>query len=426
MVLHTVASGDTLNSIAATYDVAPGLIARVNGFSAPYPLAVGQCVLILFPQVLHTVLEGESLVSIAQRYGISKRELLRNNPNLAAQRILFPGQVLVVSWADVRTRAIDVNGYAYPYVKERVLRAILPYATYLTPFTYGISEEGGLVTLRDEHMLSLAKNNAVTPLMHISTLTEEGNFSSTRGALLLEDGTLADSLADAMLLRIKERGYGGLDVDFEFLDPRYATTYANFVGMLRARANALGMDLFTALAPKTSAAQRGIAYESHNYKLLGENSDALLVMAYEWGYTYGPPMAVSPLQAVRRVLDYAVTEIPPEKILMGFPNYGYNWTLPYVAGEGRAQSISCPEAVDTAIRYGAEIYFDEESQSPFFYYTDEEGHIHEVWFEDARSSLAKFKLVEEYGFRGLGYWNFMRPFPANFSLLNAIYHIRPN
>ena len=34
-------------------------------------------------------------------------------------------------------------------------------------------------------------------------------------------------------------------------------------------------------------------------------------MTFEWGYTYGPPMAVAPLPQVRAVLDYAVSVIEP-------------------------------------------------------------------------------------------------------------------
>ena len=75
-------------------------------------------------------------------------------------------------------------------------------------------------------------------------------------------------------------------------------------------------------------------------------------MTYEWGYTYGPPMAVAPLPNVRRVLDYAVTEIPPEKICLGIPNYGYDWPLPYRQGETQAQSLSNQEAVAAAVAYG--------------------------------------------------------------------------
>lgn len=193
---------------------------------------------------------------------------------------------------------------------------------------------------------------------------------------------------------------------------------------LRRALNERGMDLFVALAPKTSAAQPGLLYEGHNYRLIGENSDAVLLMTYEWGYTYGPPMAVAPIQAVRRVLDYAVTEIPPEKIFLSFPNYAYDWTLPFVAGESWAQSLSNPGAVALAVRYRAEIQFNETAQTPWFRYTGGDGRVHEVWFEDPRSSLAKFRLVEEFGLRGLGYWNFMRPFPANFSLLNAMFQIK--
>lgn len=55
-------------------------------------------------------------------------------------------------------------------------------------------------------------------------------------------------------------------------------------------------------------------------------------MTYEWGFTYGPPMAVAPLNAVERVVQYAVSRIEAGKLLLGFPNYAYDWTLPYEAG----------------------------------------------------------------------------------------------
>lgn len=148
------------------------------------------------------------------------------------------------------------------------------------------------------------------------------------------------------------------------------------------------------------------------------------IHSYEWGYTYGPPMAVAPIASVRRVLDYAVTRIDPSKIFMGFPNYAYDWELPFTAGQTRAQLIGNEAAPLLAAEVGAEIRFDETAQTPYFSYTLSNGAIHEVWFEDARSSLAKFNLVTEYGLRGLGYWNFMRPFTANFSLLNHQFAIR--
>ena len=58
----------------------------------------------------------------------------------------------------------------------------------------------------------------------------------------------------------------------------------------------------------------------------------------KWGYAYGPPMAVAPMPQVRRVAEYALARIPAEKILLGVPNYGYDWTLPYVQGGPRARN----------------------------------------------------------------------------------------
>ena len=96
------------------------------------------------------------------------------------------------------------------------------------------------------------------------------------------------------------------------------------------------------------------SYEwGHNYALIGQNADVLLLMTYEWGYTYGPPMAVAPIGAVRRVVEFALTQMDAAKILLGFPNYAYDWTLPFTAGATRAQSIGNEAAPLLAAQYGA-------------------------------------------------------------------------
>ena len=134
-------------------------------------------------------------------------------------------------------------------------------------------------------------------------------------------------------------------------------------------------------------------------------------------------MAVAPLQNVRQVLDYAVTQIDPQKLFLGVPAYGYDWPLPFRQGITRAQSISNQQAVAIAVREGAEIQYDEQAQSPWFRYTDESGVIHEVWFEDARSLSAKLRLIREYSLRGAGYWNLMRPDPQGWVTLNSLYDV---
>jgi len=133
-------------------------------------------------------------------------------------------------------------------------------------------------------------------------------------------------------------------------------------------------------------------------------------------------MAVAPVNQVRRVVEYAITEIPANKIHLGIPNYGYDWPLPFIRGVTRATTINNIQAVRIAIENGAIIQFDPVAQSPFFYYWLE-GVEHEVWFEDVRSLQAKFDLIREYELRGCGYWQIMQWFRANWLLLQNNFYI---
>lgn len=421
MQIYVVKPGDTLFSIGRALGLAPSFLARYNGLQEPYRLAVGQSLLVLYPEQTVTVQPGDTLTSIAASAGTDVASLYRMNPNLSGSDRIYPGQILVTQLEQATRRPAVVSGYAYPNVSERVLRGILPYAGALAPFTYGFTPEGALVPMDDERLLALAGACGVQPLLHLSTLTAAGTFSAAQAAALLRDPALQQTLAANVLQTMLEKGYEGLDVDFEYLGRDLAEPYAAFIQLLRDTLTPYGLPLITALAPKTSAAQPGTLYEGHNYASLSTASDAVLLMTYEWGYTYGPPMAVAPVGAVRRVVEFALTQMDAAKILLGFPNYAYDWTLPFTAGATRAQSIGNEAAPLLAAQYGAEIQFDTQSQAPYFTYLDEAGQPHEVWFEDVRSAQAKFALLPEYGLLGLGYWNFMRPFTAGFSLQNYLF-----
>ena len=146
-------------------------------------------------------------------------------------------------------------------------------------------------------------------------------------------------------------------------------------------------------------------------------------MTYEWGYRFGPPQAISPLNQIKRVLDYAVTVIPRDKIFFGFQIYARDWLLPHAEGQ-EAETFSQQEALRRAIESGATIQYDTVAQSPYFRYTDAQGRYHEVWFEDARSAQAKFDLVKDYHLRGISYWVLGYPYSQNWLLLEDNFTIR--
>ena len=421
MTIHVVRPGDSIDSVAAYYGVDPIRLASDNSVPDNGALAVGQTLVVRFPRQVHSVHPGETLTSIAARYGISVRDLWRRNWSLGGKETLTAGETLVISYFESSLGSVVTNGYAYPFIGKQLLSEQLPYQSYLSPFTYGITYSGDLIPLADDALLSAARQRGTFPVMHLSTLTESGQFDTYRGELVLTDPAIQEQLIRQILQTVLLRGYAGVDVDFEYLPGTLALSYAAFLSRLRRLLHAQGRFLWVALAPKTSATQKGLLYEGHDYPAIGAASDGVLLMTYEWGYTYGPPMAVAPLPNVRAVLDYAVTAIPSSKIFLGIPNYGYDWPLPFVQGVTRAQSISNQHAIELAVEHQVAIQFDPTSQSPFFHYTDPAGTVHEVWFEDARSIAAKLKLISEYGFQGAGFWNLMRPFSQTWLVLDSLY-----
>lgn len=418
-MIYVVSAGETLAQVAAQTGTDAALIAENNGLLPDESLVPGQALVVLYPAEVYTAQEGDSLYAIAARFDTTVIQLYRNNPGLNGSAVIQPGRELVIRYEAPPAQALEVNAYAYTFISETLLRQTLPFLTFLTPFTYGFTPNGTLIPLNDATQLRYAAEYGVAPLMHLSTLTEEGNFSSELALALLSDPVAQAALIEAVAANVQEKGYRGVDVDFEFIGAQGAAAYAAFIADLRRRLLPLDCPVIVALAPKVSADQPGLLYEGHDYAALGAAANAVFLMTYEWGYTYGPPMAVAPLPSVQRVLRYAVSEIPPEKIYMGVPTYGYDWPLPYEQGVTRARSLSHVQAIDLARRYGVAIQYDETAQAPYFYYTNENGEDHEVWFEDPRSIQAKLALTADYGFRGIGYWNLDRPFPSNWTQLNS-------
>ena len=423
MEIYVVRPGDSLYRIARKFHVPMDQLLRDNQLPDPSRLSVGQVLVVQFPAQTYTVRQGDTLSSIAQAHDISLRQLLRNNFGLSRQAELPPGQTIVLAYQQSSKSPLSVNGYAYPHIEPALLADALPYLSSLTPFTYGLTADGGLIPLEDQRLLHSAFSSGVQPLLHLSAQTEDGGFSGELAHTILNDPAIQDRTAEDLLQTIRSKGYAGLDIDFEYLPAEDASLYAQFVGRMRQLLSPMGLPVLAALAPKAFAAQPGTLYEGHNYRLLGQAADRVLLMTYEWGYTYGPPMAVAPIRNVRQVVEYALTEIPAHKIWLGIPTYGYDWTLPYTKGR-KAISLSNPRALSLAAEFRVSIRYDETAQSPWFSYTDCQGQPHEVWFEDARSIRAKLSLAAEYGLAGVGYWNLMRPFPQNWVLLNALYQVQ--
>lgn len=466
MIIHVVSAGETLWHIANRYGVSVQSITLLNALATPDQLAIGQSLVIPSPYTTYTVKSGDTLWAIAQQFGVPLEAIIADN-HLTNPDMLTPGTKLIIPpiihivepgetlWQlaqeyETTIQAIvavnhinnpnmiyvgaqliiprklpliEVNAYSYQPSEEAIdsINAVGHLLTYFSPFAYMMKEDGTLQPINDEKMIAAAQAKNIIPML---TLT---NFTSTEGGsnlahVVLSNEDLRVKVMNNVLQVMQEKGYQVLNIDFENVLPADRENYNAFIQLAADTLHPMGYLVSTALAPKTSATQAGTLYEAHDYAAHGRIADFVVLMTYEWGYRFGSPQAISPINEMRRVVEYALTEIPANKILLGFELYARDWLLPHVKGQ-EAETFSPQQALNRAIEYGATIQFDQTAQSPFYRYVDEQGRNHEVWFEDARSAQAKFDLVKQYNLRGISYWALGFPFPQNWVLLNENFSI---
>ncbi len=416
IIIHIVKQGESLHSISKLYSVPIDNLIVDNDIKDPNMILSNQSIVIDKIDTDHLYKNGESIEKIAELYNIALDELLSINPGISNPNDIIPGTRICVQRN--KYKDIEVNGYIYPNINMQVLKQTLPHLTYLSIFSYAVNTDGSLDNIDDLYLIKLAKEQQVAPLMVITNKY----FSSYIARGVLNNSEIQNTLLDNILHTLKTKEYYGLNIDFEYIFPGDRKAYNSFLQRTSEILEPLGYPVFTALAPKISSEQTGMLYEAHDYKIHGELGDCTILMTYEWGYTYSTPMAVAPARRVKQVLDYAIKEIPANKILMGIPNYGYDWRLPWVQGTA-ASALSNNNAIQRAIDYSAELRYDPHAHSPYFYYYDEMDKLHVVWFEDARSIKAKLSLVNQYNLAGISYWTVNRFFPQNWIVLKSMFNI---
>lgn len=424
MQIHVVQQGQSLFGIAQAYNTTVNDLIEANEIPNPNRLVVGQTLVIPIIGRFYWVQPGDSLFSIAQRFGITIQQLASinqisiNSPLAIGTRLYIPPLPKVTK---------EINAYVEPRGTvtpnlENSAREAAPYLTYLAPFSFQALRDGSLREPPLNQFPAIARANQ-NVLMMVITNQENDQFSDELGRILLNDQNVQTTFLNNIVSTAQRLGFRDIHFDFEYLRPEDREAYNRFLRRAKDRFSREGWLLSTALAPKTRADQPGRWYEAHDYRAHGEIVDFVVIMTYEWGYSGGPPMAVSPIGPVRDVLEYAITEMPSEKILMGQNLYGYDWTLSFRPGTV-ARAVSPQQAIQLAAQNNVPIQYDTQAQAPFFNYRGANGQEHRVWFEDARSIQAKFDLIKELNLRGISYWKLGLSFPQNWLLIAENFDVR--
>ncbi|MPW27266.1 LysM peptidoglycan-binding domain-containing protein, partial [Alkalibaculum sp. M08DMB] len=287
MQIHVIRPGDSLWALSRAYDTTVEVIASANEIEDPNALVIGQALVIPINGSYYFVAPGDSLYIISQRVNVPVNVLAEVN-NIQDPTQLRVGMRLYIP---PRTRpSKEVAAYIDPQTTRENTAAEInqvgEHLTYLNIFSYAVNRDASLTPPNDDPAIEAALNNNVAPLMVVTNF-EEGTFSQEIATIILSSEPLQDTLFNNILAVMEEKGYRGIDFDFEYVGrenrERYNAFIARAVDFFRPR----GYFVSSALAPKLTDDQIGTLYEGHDYAAHGEVLDFVFIMTYEWGWSGG-------------------------------------------------------------------------------------------------------------------------------------------
>ncbi len=425
MDIYVVQEGDNIYSIAERYGVTVTKLVLDNDLDKPFDLVTGQTIVIAYPKQTYTVQEGDTLNNIADIYEVTIMQLLRNNPFLSDREYLYPGETIVISYNT--NGSITTNGIAYPYIKKETLVKVLPCLSYLSVFNYTATEKGEIETYDDDsQIIQTAKAFDVIPILMIATLTAQGEPKIEIAYDILLNDEYQEHHINKVLDIMKSKGYYGVNIVFNYITEINQSLYINFIKKISNRLQQEGYLFFVTINQKIENSNNEISFEQIDYSKISQLVNGMIFLQLVWGNNYGPPAPVNNMNNISPFIDYVVSLVSSDKIIIGNTTISYDWQLPYIPGKSSASSLTIKSALDLANDVGATIQFDEISQSPFFQYnqiTTGSPTQHIVWSIDARSIDALDKLIKKYSLNGSGIWNVMTFYSQMWTIINSQYDI---
>lgn len=423
MELYIVKPGDTIYSISQKYGIPYQRLAYDNYIQPDYNLVNGQIMIIAQPKQTYTVVEGDTLESVASKNHISVLQLLQNNPFLSDRDYLNIGEELVISY-DKKDQQIEIDGYCFPYIDHGTLKKIAPYLTYLTIVNYRVDAYGKIQTSDNSAIIQIAKTFGVAPMMLLSSFSLSGKGSYGVTNKILNNEELQNTLIQEMIYYIRKDGLYGVNFGLSNVIQDDLQNYVNFIAKSKAVLQKEGYTVFVTMEPNTFGYKANENNDNTYYSQIGKIADAVVLLSYQWANAYFPSYEQTTIPFLSNYINYALTQIPSEKILVGYTRIAYDWELPYVEGSSPVNTFANFQALNQASQIGSEVGFDEYYLTPYYYYYDAEGIRHFVWFKDARTLIPLLNYVIEYHLKGISIWNIMDFVPQLWVTINSQYQIR--
>ena len=412
MTIHVVQTGDSLWAISSLYGIAIERLVQVNGLTSN-ALIPGLALYIPNEKLeyrSYAIKKGDTLWEIANRYSTSVEAILEVNPSLMPDSLIVGKKIYIPS--PFKNRLITL-GFAFPQARGIGFKMLEQHAnqlSFVAIVAYSFTNEGfTYMEADDSAIVEKSKQVGVTPLLMLRNF-QNGEFDAELAGTVLMNPTYRRNLVTSTMNLVKQKGYGGVSMDIEFIPPARRLDYVTFLTELKSELNELVLHVNVHAKTEDNFMNRIVG--GHDYRLIGEVADLVAVMTIDYGYPTGPPDPVAPLWWMYQVIRYSIRNIPSQKLQAAIPLYGYNKVVPTYS----TKALSAQGAQNQAIQTGSDINFEVVASSPWYeYWQNQQQHI--TWFEDIRSIQTKYELIDLYQLAGVTFWQLGLSFPQNWAFI---------
>ncbi|MFT4144332.1 MAG: LysM peptidoglycan-binding domain-containing protein [Mobilitalea sp.] len=420
MTVYTVQPDDTLYSIAAKFNIPYMRLIRQNNIQPNDDLVVGQNLVITYPEVVYYARNGDTLQRIAEAFGVSEYQLLQNNPQYIVRGNLNTGEEIIISYA--KEGQLEVNGYAFSHINIDTLKKSLPLLTYLTIPGYQITAAGDIIAPDDTAIVNVAREYGVAPLMMCSTLNIHGQGNYEIIHTIVNDTVARRNYIDNVLRVIKQNNLAGVNFGCTFILKEDLQNYILLMGEIKLLLQKEGYIVIITCDPFTYGFNPEGNNDTTYFYQVGQIADRVILISYQWTYAHMSLVEQTTVKFLEKYVQYVITQVPSEKILVGITRVVYDWELPYIEDESNVNTLTNSSALDLAYEMGIDIWFDEETQTPYFYYTVNRIE-HFVWFKDAKTIISILNIVNKYNLAGVSVWSIMDYEPQIWTIINSTYDV---
>ena len=236
---------------------------------------------------------------------------------------------------------------------------------------------------------------------HIQSFATISNFGITDFDPAIVHAILTNPLARSKMFAGMSsvatiNGYDGINIDFESVSPADRGLFTKFVNVASAYLHARGKYLVLSVPAMLQNDPTDSWTGAYDLAALSRAVDIVQYMTYDENGPWGTPGPVAGLDWVSAAAHYAISVVPPAKISLGVPAYGYDWNL--TAGTGsQVPWNQIPALLSTN---QAAPLWDAASSSPYFNYTLG-GDQHVVWYENYTSIERKAALASAMKLAGV-------------------------